>query len=629
MPIKLSKLPLGLLLFAIAVLVYMNTAGHDFALDDSIVITENMYTQDGLSGWKGLLTKDTFYGFFKEEGKGQLVAGGRYRPLSPMLFAAVHQVVGNKPLVYHVMNILLYGLCSLLVFRFFRTLLIQKPWPHADIVAFAGALLFTLHPVHTEVVANIKGADEILATIGALICLITVIKYQTTAKVKYLIIAGLAFFLSLLSKENTVTLLVIVPMTLWITSKKNSRNLIKPTLLLAAVFIIYFVIRMNILDGSIFSDAPKELMNNPFLKYEGNALVAMPFAEKFGTILYSLLLYIKLLIFPHPLVHDYYPRHIPITTLTNAWSILSLMLHTAMTIWAIMHIRKKNLAAYCILFYIAAMSITSNILFPVGTTMSERFLFFPSIGFCLLVGVGINYLIQKNKTIGWGLLILISIGFAFKTITRNAAWKDNFKLFQTDVKYAPNSAKLQNAAAGSLITKYESLEKGVAKTAYMKQAAEHAAEAIKIHPRYKNAYLLKGNAHLYQDEYEQAIQSYNAALRLDPGYDEAQNNMHIALRSAGRYYGETKNDLTRSLEYLKQAHASNSKDPETLRLLGIAYGIKGTHTKAIEYFSKLLDEKPNDPAYWRLLGTAFHNNGQTTERDQVLKKAEELENQKK
>ncbi|MBV6652333.1 MAG: hypothetical protein KI786_01165, partial [Mameliella sp.] len=74
-------------LFALSFLLYANTLGHDYALDDAIVIYDNMFVKDGISGIPGILSKDTFYGFFKEEGKAALVAGGRYRPFSLILFA--------------------------------------------------------------------------------------------------------------------------------------------------------------------------------------------------------------------------------------------------------------------------------------------------------------------------------------------------------------------------------------------------------------------------------------------------------------------------------------------------------------------------------------------------------------
>ncbi|MDX1911596.1 MAG: tetratricopeptide repeat protein, partial [Saprospiraceae bacterium] len=73
------------LIFAFAFLLYANTLTHGFVLDDAIVITDNMYTQKGVEGIGGILSKDTFFGFFKVEGKETLVSGGRYRPMTLVL----------------------------------------------------------------------------------------------------------------------------------------------------------------------------------------------------------------------------------------------------------------------------------------------------------------------------------------------------------------------------------------------------------------------------------------------------------------------------------------------------------------------------------------------------------------
>ena len=604
--------------------LYINTLGHDFALDDAIVISENMFTQDGIAGWGGLLTEDTFYGYFKEEGKAQLVAGGRYRPLSPMLFALVYQIVGKNPFVFHLLNILLYCLCVWMVYGFISLIGKRLKVKSHELFAFIATLIFATHAVHTEVVANIKGGDEILVAIGGIAALIFMLRYQEKQEIKYLLLTLVSFFLSLMAKENTVTLLAIAPLTWWLTAPKGSKGMIKTWFSMFAVFLVYFIIRSSIVGWPWDTVVPNELLNNPFLKFDGNSLVSFTTSEKFGTNFYTLLMYLKLLIFPHPLIHDYYPRQIPIFSMTSIWALLSLALHVAMAAWAILRINKNKVLAYGILFYLFAMSITSNFVFPIGTNMSERFLFFPSIGFCIVAGFLINKLIKKNKIIGWGLLLLFVSLLSIKTIERNPAWKDNFTLFQTDVKRAPNSAKLRNAAAGSLVTRYGDMKEGEEKSRIMQEAIDHAEAALQVHPWYKNAHLLKGNGHLYRNEFDQGIQSFNNALKLDPNYKIAKSNLQIAMRSAGRYYGETEGNLEKSLKFLKQSYEMNPKDPEVVRLLGVAYGMKGTHTKAIQYFNELVELRPENAQYLKMLGMALHQNGQTEDGDAVLRKAKKM-----
>ena len=622
------KGPKAKIVAILAFVIYLNTLGHEFVLDDAIVVSENVFTQDGLAGWDDLLTKDTFYGFFQAD-KGNLVSGGRYRPLSPMLFALIYQFFGNNPFIYHLFNILIYAACCYLVFLFFNYLLRRLRIKNHDIIAFFGALFFALHPVHTEVVANIKGADEILSTMGGLACLIFLLRYHQYRRTKDLALVLLTFFLSLLSKENTVTLLGIAPMTWWMVSPKTGlKKAVKPMLFLGTTFLIYFIIRGSVLGWNTLT-TPMELMNNPFLKYEGSSLIAFSASEKLGTNFFTLIKYIQLLIFPHPLIHDYYPRQIPIYSMTQIWPLISLVAHIGLAGWALLKIRQRSIWAYGILFYLMAMSITSNFVFPVGTNMSERFLFFPSVAFCLLAGYAIQRLMQQQRIAGWIALGIICTLMMLKTVTRNMDWKDNYTLFNTDVKRAPNSAKLRNAAAGStidhMIANIQRLRNDEEKYAIMDDALEHLDVALRIHPKYKGAHLLRGNAFMYKDEFDNAVSAYEGALRVDPAYGEAKNNLSIALRQSGREYGEKKNDFVKSLELLKRSYELNANDSETIRLLGVAYGMNGRHNKAIEFFSELVKREPQNANFWKMLGTAYHNNGQPDERDRVLSKAKEID----
>ena len=74
----------------------------------------------------------------------------------------------------------------------------------------------------------------------------------------------------------------------------------------------------------------------------------------------------------------------------------------------------------------------------------------------------------------------------------------------------------------------------------LNQAIQHLKEALRIHPAYKNAYLLLGNAYNYLQQYENAIEAYKNALALDPDYSEARRNLGITYKDAGKYFGEQK-----------------------------------------------------------------------------------------
>lgn len=614
------------LVFAFGVLLYVNTLSHQYTQDDAIVIYDNMFTTQGVKGIKGLFTKDTFYGFFKEEGKAKLVSGGRYRPLTPVMFAIEYQLVGNKPWLGHLINILLYGLLCMMIYK----LLVKMMCSREDNILIRYlilgiTLIYTAHPLHTEAIANIKGRDEIMSMLGSVLALYYMLIYTDTKQVKALYIALISFFLAFLSKENTITFLAVIPMTLYFFRDKTVKESLISSLILLVPTVFFLIIRASVL-GNDFGATPMELMNNPFLKIANNTYVPFDAGEKYATILFTLGKYIQLLLFPHPLTHDYYPRHIPVMSWSDAGVILSLLTYVVIVIVAIRGIKTKSLLSYGLWFYLITLTIVSNIVFPIGTNMSERFMFMPSLGAAIAIGYLLHEYVYKKlgKNVFFGVLGIILLLFSLKTITRNAVWESDFKLFTTDVKTSVNSAKVLNAAGGALTTNaFE--EKDEAKRSMMlNEAIGYLQKAVKIHPGYKNAYLIMGNAYYFLGQYEPAIEAYGHALTIDPNFQDAFKNQAIVLRDAGKYAGEQQNDLIKAETYLMRSYQMAPQDVETLRLLGVLNGIKGNHSKASEYFAKVVEFEPGNADAYLNLSKALHNAGDEINADKYLKKAQEI-----
>ncbi len=622
------------LVFVLAFLLYGNTLTHEYTQDDAIVIYDNMFTTKGFSGIPSILKYDTFYGFFKVEGKDKLVAGGRYRPLTLVMFAVEYALFGENPLIGHLGNVLLYGLLGvvlyLLLIQLFRA---RGDLPATALIALLTTLFFMAHPVHTEVVANIKGRDEIMTLLGSLAALLFSLKAYQEKKAWLNIIAGIIFFLALMSKENAITFLAVVPLTYFVFTKANTTKIATQTLPFLLGAIVFLVIRGQVLGGNFGGEVSMELMNNPFLKIENNRWVELAFGEKMATITYTLGKYVQLLIFPHPLTHDYYPRHVALMTWGDWQVILSALLYAGLGVVGLIGLLKKRLWSYGILYYLITLSIVSNIVFPIGTNMSERFLFMPSVGFCLGIVVFFHSLTAANggKGLGQKLNLLLAISgivlllLSAKTIHRNLAWQSNFTLFTTDVEVSRNSAKLRNSAGGELTAEAIKEKEEVKRTAMLQEAVGHLKEAVKIHPTYKNAYLLLGNAHNYLKQYDEAIGYYDQALKLDANYTDAFNNRAITYRDAGLFFGQQQGNLPKSIQYLTEAQRGLPNDYETIFGLGVAQGMSGNLPKAIELFKKSTELEPTSAGAWRNLGNAYMNAGNTALGTVALEKASALE----
>jgi tetratricopeptide (TPR) repeat protein len=615
-------------LFLLGVLLYANTFTHDFAQDDAIVITENMFTTEGVSGIPGLFKYDTFYGFFKVEGKAKLVAGGRYRPLTPSMFALEYGLFGASPGVMHFFNALWYGLTVMMLYLLLLALFrARKEWDDKlELTAMywiplLAAVLFAVHPLHTEVVANIKGRDEIITLLGSITSLWLLLKGGTWRTM----LAGICFFVALLAKENAITFLGVVPLAYYVFTRAKAIDIVKKTSPLVIAAVVFLMIRGSILGWDIGSSS-NELMNNPFLKLEQGQWVDFSSGEKSATITYTLGKYANLLIAPYPLTHDYYPRQVDIMQWADWRVLLSLFVYLGLLVYGLWGLIRKNIGSFAVLYYLGTLSLVSNIVFPVGTNMSERFLFMPSVGFALLVA-WLLYTYVQNKKVATGVALGIAIVFTAITLLRNPAWKNNYTLFTTDIHSSPNSAKLRNAMAGELSVQWAALPPAqqAVQQSMLNEALGHIDAAIRIHPTYKQAYFIKGNILNYLKQYDASIQAYLQARQLDPGYEQAFDNLIITYRDAGRYYGEQQGDVRTAIQYLEQAYQAMPNDYETIRLLGVAHGIAGNTPRTIELFRKNTQLQPNNARSWYDLGTAFFNNQQEAAANEALLKARQLD----
>ncbi len=626
--------------FALAVLLYANTLTHGFVQDDAIVITDNMFTSKGLEGVPGILSKDTFFGFFKVEGKETLVSGGRYRPMTLVLFALLFQIVGSNPLPFHLLTVLLYAFTCVVLYHTLLLLLRDRPGPpHGPFIAWGATLLFTVHPIHTEVVANIKGCDEIVTLLGSLGALYFTLRLVDTGKTVYALWAALTFFGACLSKENAATFTVVIPLAIWFFRVGAARpagaggaggagnptaeavGLWRGLVPIWVAFVVFFVVRGGILDWR-FGGEPMELMNNPFLKIEGNRWVSFTFSEKLATIFYTLAVYLKLLFVPWPLTHDYYPRHIGIIGWGNPVALLSLLLHAALAWFVFSGLSRKDPVRFGILFYGLTISIVSNLVFPIGTNMGERFAFMPSVGFAMAVaGVAAWWCTPQRLNAVIGGWVTVALLFSALTILRNPAWASNEKLFFTDVHTSPNSAKVQNAVGSMLLEKAIQEKTDDARKPLLEKSLKHLSKAVDIYPNYKDALISRGGCQFYLQLFDGAIADYRRAAQIAPDDPKARLGLTLSLRDGGKFYGQQKGDLETAEKLLRESWQLNDKDAETAHSLGVINGIRGRPAEALPWFEKAVALAPNNKLFHENLAKSYYAVGNKAKGDEHLAKS--------
>jgi len=351
----------------------------------------------------------------------------------------------------------------------------------------------------------------------------------------------------------------------------------------------------------------------------------MVLAEKIGLISYSLFEYIRLLVFPHPLTHDYYPKQIPVLGPYSIRSVLAYLIYGGLIILALIKFRKSPVTSFSIISYLLPLVLVSNILFPIGTNLGERFVFMSSLGFCVFVSYLMVHFFSKNLSNAFYVLVPVLILYTIKTISRNPVWHDNATLFKSDIKISTQSAKLHNGLAGVYLERVRDSKDTLEVKQALIEAKKEAERAIEINPLYMEAHLQLGNSYYYSKNFEKAIEEYNFILQRTPEDEDAFKNLQYSLRERGRQIGMQSGDVTKAKDLIKKSLGMNPDDLEALMLMGIAEGSEGNTENALYYFNQVLRKDPKNAQAYFNLGIAYRNVDQIIKSDSMFNKAIKLD----
>ena len=619
-----------IILGLIAFVFYINTIKNEFALDDGIVIHKNEYVMEGFGGIDSIMSRDAYHSFYKQMNAKAQLAGGRYRPLSIVSFAIEQEFIGKYPdghlplancwddnlngkpdpaedingdglyndndcltkgcMLRHFNNVLFYVLCVLLIFVLFKNHLFSK---YPD-MAFVAALLFCIHPIHTEVVANMKSRDEIFSMIFICLTFINVFKYAETKKSKYIVWASINYFLALLSKEYAVTLALVIPITLYLFVDNFSfGKFFKLFVALGAALIIYFMIRFSIVVAKT-GIPDTELLNNPYLLARGDQMKA--------TKVFIWLKYLMLLFFPVVLSSDYSYNSIPYRHFTSPEVWVSLIVYISLLIITWKLYQKKHPVTWGLIFFFANFLMICNLFIDIGATMGERLIFHSSLGWAVFIGwiftEGAGTKIKSeiiHKALLWTVLVVLTVLFGVRTITRNAIWKNDITLFTHDVNTMPNSVLCLGNAGARWIDLSERPENKAHEKEYLEKASGYLNHALELHPRYVNGYLNLGLAYLHLREYNKAEEIWTTAYKLYPsnpylvGYFRALGSVYVQ-----QAFQDAKDKkLQNSAYWFERASKILPQDPEIWYNLGGAAFSLGDYAKARSSFEQCLKLNPN------------------------------------
>ncbi len=576
----------AIVLAALAALLYVQTVPYEYVLDDRIFITEHQAVQRGIAGIPELLTKHSMYS------SSLNINQGRYRPLTFISFALEQQFVPNKPVVGHVVNIALYAATAALLLVVLRRLLKN----YHPLLPLAAALLFVVHPIHTEVVANIKSRDLLLSLLFSLLALRSLLRYhQPEAEQKTGVgdlVKGAVFTaLALLSQEGAVTFLAVLPLSVYFfTSASLKKNILSCLPFVAAAMLVLGI--RAVVVGQTDDSWMKLIVNYLYV----NASPMDALATKTAI----MGRYLLMLVFPITMAHDYGYKQLEIVSWANWQAIASLAAHAVLIGIALWKLREKHIISYCILFYLATMAVASNFFLFYGMAMSDRMLYTPSVaGMIAFVWIAFKALgfipnastntpEQKRRSFStvppalYAVLGIVVVLYAGRTIARNPAWQSDFTL---------NKAGAESGAERSLGIKTEyarmclavaAQDPNPAASPYLATAYRELHECLALDPNgMSTTHIILGQYFsTVKIRYDSAIYYYQRAAELDPTFLPIRFNLALvradsALRT--QHYDRAQMVLQEALSYNIRLDIINVK-------LGVTFYMKAEYPKAVEYF---------------------------------------------
>jgi tetratricopeptide (TPR) repeat protein len=604
------NLKLSLLLALVTFLVYANTLHNGFVLDDSMVYSKNTIVTQGFHGIPELMKTPRLKGF-------AYLKNENYRPLSLSMFAVEVGLFGVNATAAHFFNILFFIGCVVLLFLFLDKLFERKK----TVVSFIAALLFAVHPIHTEVVANIKSLDEIFCFFFAFLTLNLFALYMERGKIWQLALGLVALFCSFLSKETVITFLGIIPIVFFLYLNKDKKRAIFMTAGAVVVAGIYLSIRTVILNDYGASTSAVEFIDN--------ALVGAPdIASRIATALLTLGMYIKLLFIPYPLSSDYGFHTIPYVGFGNIWVLLTLAIYLGLGVLGLYRMIKfrKDPWAFGIMFFLATIALFTNIFFLMGSAMGERFLFFASVGFCLLIALCIEKWVIKremsfpefvNNKVVLGLVVVLCLAFAGLTYARNADWKDNYTLFKTDLSRMPENTRLNYYYGNELAENTFHEEKDTVKQKeILHESIACLNKSLAIYPKYTDAYTELGTAYLNLRQYDSAAMNFKIAISQSPYQSIAANNL-------GTVYLRT-NQIPEAIEAYKLAIKIKADFVQAYCNLGSCYMRVKKFDSAIFSLNQCLAIDPGYTEAYMQLGLAYYFDNKFEQSEPFFKKVLEM-----
>ncbi|MFY9609794.1 MAG: tetratricopeptide repeat protein [Blastocatellia bacterium] len=458
-----------------------------------------------------------------------------YRPLFNVLLLINYAIFGTTAWGWHLANVLIHTGVTLLVFKVLFELTHQR-W-----VSMASACLFAVHPAHAESVAWVSGVTDPLMSLLLLPGFYFYLRYRKTGRKQYLVFTLFAYFLGLLCKETSLAypLILVYCEAFYFSEGASVKRRVQQALLLGFELslptAVYFLMRYGAIGPALFGTGP----SYP----PGAALLTIPLA---------LAKYLKLMVVPWG--HSYQHLTYFVEGVGDIRFLGPMALLIALAI-CIALLRSRLLVFSAVWFVVwLAPALAALRRFDPEYLVQERYLYLPSVGFCLAVGLAIQWLSTRRRVpaagdkIGAAALGLIVAVWGIANFVQNRTWADSVSVIRNCVVVEPYSGRAHSALSRQCFLEGNTRE-----------AEAAARKAIELDPQFAGGYMNLSYFHKHYGKLDQAIDYLEQAVAAIEPSPMTRNGLATVHLNLGLLYSERKNSaqaeehLVRSVELWSRA----------------------------------------------------------------------------
>ncbi len=553
----------ALLAAGVATAVYLPALGNRFALDDGGIVERNPAAHSVAAALRAFGST-----YWPPEH-----AAGLWRPLVILSFAADWQLSGGNPVWLHAVNVAWHAAATAVLVPFLAAYVPVT-------AALAGALIFAVHPVHVEAVANLVGRAESMAAVFLLLALLAGRDVRRRAQegrptwpAELALLA--AVLAGLLTKEHAavaVALLALDDLALRGALPKSLPW--RDYAAVVAMTAVWFLVRRGIDAGQSFA------MLAP-------TFFGLGAVGRISTMLPVVFVVVRLLVWPFDLSPDYFPEVVPRLEHPSLLGGAGLLLLVALAALAVLSWRRNRALSVGLCIVGVAWLPTANLLFPTGIVLAERTLYFASTGVALIAAAGFAGLAKlrgaRAAAVAAG---CVGLAFTARTVTQIPVWRDNRDLVLWALEVHPEAYHSHQAAARALV-----------RLGDLPAALREYAVSIELYPLDHYDLTEAAAAALDAGRLPLALDYLRRAERLDGSYGVAQVLLARALLQSG--------DAHAALPHARRALALLPRHAEAARMLAASFMALGEPDSALAVWPAFRGRGGSPFEAWLLEASTF------------------------